>query len=807
MSEAYQGLRPTATLLSGGFVVDRNSSNFTASLTSKGLDIHIPHPRFIWRGVRRAFWHGIAKVRSTVYPVPLVVVLGSAVGWCAFSGYAPPTSLIHTHPLVAKLCYLDKVFNPLFRLTPPQWREPLMWGKIWTAVLVASTVLHRFITRRLLRYKGWITEKNREKPGWRTRLWATVTKLFVHTKANTLDNYERCLPSVSLPSLQHTVSKFLYCMKPIFDQYPDPEDWSELTRAAADFLENEGPVLQRHLRLYRVVNDSFISDWSTRNVFLAARQSLCLHSNYYILPYADYRPTTHRNARVAVLVHELVKLNTKIKQRSLNPPVTGPGGCVPMAVNQYFLAFNTTRIPGREIDLIEHEDSNENSYIIVLIAGRIYQISVLHPHTHRPLTPLQLEYVLGELHKDVEDELSSGRESSEEESEEELPEEKQAKRKSYRIAESLLPTLTTAPRAEWADVRTNFLLNDPKNKTPLRVIEKAMFVVSMEEESTRTKRVENGLAGDCAEFLCGNGSNLWCDKSFNLVSRTDGQVGLHVEHSWGDPTTFLSLFDHVVAAEKNAYEEDGHPKRIKDDTNVLTPKHKEALTPRRLRFRIHKSLAKVIREAHTSFLTDVTSQLEIVVEKYDRYGAALPKRHGCEPNSWFQMAVQLAHYLDQDHRASQVYQSISHHIYCRGRTEALRSVTGCSHEMVRAIAGCNEKGEALEATLTEEQQRAHVLAACEEHSRLVKEAEAGQGVGSHLFALFMVSTGQLIPSDFLTLVMRKTKFKVNTCGFPQGASSRARLPTVWVRSHLYRWLRGLLHVCGGGSPLHDGDRL
>lgn len=763
MTEAFLSQQPYSTVLNTGFDIDPTKTRVQVSFNQRGVDIHIPPVRYLWKGTRRYFWSSVNKVAATVYPLPLSLVLAVAAGTAGYVFYAPPTAYIHTNPVSTWLRYVGSI-DPLTQFIPSRYQATALCVKVWVVALGGATVLHRFFLRRLLRYRRWMTEKNPRHPGWRTRLWSTVTRvLFTHRTIQKTDVYEHCLPTLPLPSLQSTVSTYLNSMRVIYDQQADLTDWLEIRRAAESFLLNEGPVLQRNLRLHHVVSRNYVSEWWTKNVFLAARQGLCMHSNYYAIPFAGFSPATTPEARAAVVTYNLVQLKERIERRQLPPQFTGPGLCVPLSMHQCYLAFNTTRIPGRETDFIEHHGGDEHNYIIVLHHGRVYQFPVCHPRTHQQLTPCQMEKLFRTILQEADEEISTGRDESEEESEGAEEPVRATKQRSYRLAEMLLPTLTTAPRSVWADLRNTYLLNDANNHSPLRTIEKALFVLTFEDRISSASTPVGDLDSECTQYLCGNGSNLWCDKSFNVVVRSDGRVGVHVEHSWGDAGTFLSLFEHVSSLDetRKQYTPDGRGAARMPKEKDLSPDVLKELTPHRLRFTMHKKLAKSIRMVHTNYLMDTASQVDLHVVRYTRYGKNLPTTLDCSADAWAQMAIQLAYYIDQEGHLNQIHESIPLHMYTLGRTETVRSVSDESCAFVLGMTARNAKGEDVEERTVEEKHKL-LLTACEHHERLLQEATAGHGVDRHLFALYMVSAAMQMPSDFLNAVMRKTKWKVST---------------------------------------------
>jgi carnitine O-palmitoyltransferase 1, liver isoform len=770
------------------------------SWTNNGVDIHVPPVRYLWRGANRSLMDSFDKVSAMLYPLPFSCVVLCIAGSCVYVWQVPATSWVHTNPVSMWMRYFDSILTPFSRYIPPAAQAPALCAKAWAAALGGATVLHRFALRRLLQYKGWMLERDLQKPSWKTRLWSLVVRaFFTRPTIPKTCVYESCLPSTPLPSLQHTVNHYLSSMRVIYHQKDsDTSDWLELRRSAESFLLNEGPALQKHLRLQHVMSANYIAESWTRNVFLSARDSLCLHSNFYAVPFANHIPTHLPEARAAVLIYLLTQLKTLIERRTLCPNFAGPRHCVPLSMDQYTMAFNTTRIPGREVDVLEHHEERENQYIVILHRGRVYQMPVVDPQTKQFLTPHQLEVILRQLLLEVEEEVSTGRDESEEDDAEDTLE-TIGKKRSYRVVESLVPALTTAPRAQWADVRNTFFLHDANNSAPLRIVEKAMFVVSFDERcgspaaSAAASAVveDKRLSADCTHYLCGNGSNLWCDKSFNLVIRADAHVGLHVEHSWSDMSTFLSLIEHVTAQEESAdlwYDAaTGSAKKLPADLKqrkaFRPPQLDSPLCPKRLRFTIYKKLADAIREAHTEFMLETGSQVDLHVVRYDGYGIEVPKALDCSPDAWVQLAIQLGHYTNQNGQFSQIYESVAQHMFAKGRTEAVRSVSDASSAFVKAMAAAADcDGEDAPSV---ERKRELLLNACSHHQRAVQEAVSGRGFDRHLFALFMASVNNATPSDFLTAVLRKTKWKVSTSQAHQ------------------RYLMDHFHPAGDGRLYHE----
>jgi len=112
------------------------------------------------------------------------------------------------------------------------------------------------------------------------------------------------------------------------------------------------------------------------------------------------------------------------------------------------------------------------------------------------------------------------------------------------VAEGSIAALTTENRTTWANAREEFF-SQGLNKQSLNMIERALFVISLEHESPGDGQGQdyNTMA---RSLFHGSGTNRWCDKSFNLVFFPNGNAGLHVEHSWADAPVCSHMWEYVV---------------------------------------------------------------------------------------------------------------------------------------------------------------------------------------------------------------------------------------------------------------------
>ncbi|ORC92354.1 choline/carnitine O-acyltransferase [Trypanosoma theileri] len=710
MAEARFAVQPTVVLQHVGFEVDTSRKQTQLYVSKSGIVLYIPHPYFIFKNMRRSFWHGVDKVQFALYPIPLSVVTSLALGVFVWVLKSKPDAWIRTNTISDVLWRLDEK-NPISKRIPMQYRMPVLCANLVIGCVSAFTAVQRFLLRQVLKYNGYIYEGSRNHSR-KTRIWSFILKTFFFHPLNKTEAYESCLPAQPLPDLESTVKRFMISVEPLYEGKPD--EWNRLVKLSEKFLKDEGPRFQRMLKVKYMFAENYMSDWWLKYVYLAQRESLCINSNWFGIPFAKYTPTHLQASRAASLIYNLIKIKKSL-DRSTFPPLFG--GLVPLDMSQYRYVFNTTRLPGREMDVLTQYEGIK--HIVVIYKGRFYQLEVLHPRTNHQLSPYQLEMALETI-------LNSDEETD--------------------PVEALIPAFTTAPRTEWADIRDKHFVNNAYNVKPLRVIEESIFVLSLDDVTP------NSIDERSLLLLCGNGHNRWSDKSFNLVVTPDGYSGVHVEHSWGDALTLAHVLEYCYLTDETGelFEKDGHVKKLDEDERALKQGKFEVFAPSRIRFTLDRELKVSVNAVHERYSKEVRD-LDLYVCRFDEYGKNFPKKFGCSPDAWVQMAMQLAYFRDQGH-FDQTYEAASLRMYRKGRTETIRTVSKDSCAFVRGMEN---------PSLSKVEKAKLLRKACEKHQLYSRDAVAGHGVDRHLFALACVSAGTGHASEFLQLALRP-KWKLST---------------------------------------------
>lgn len=108
-------------------------------------------------------------------------------------------------------------------------------------------------------------------------------------------------------------------------------------------------------------------------------------------------------------------------------------------------------------------------------------------------------------------------------------------------SKSALPigALTTENRDVWTSLRKELISSSEKNQQSLDIIERAVFVVCLDDVKPVTK-------DEISKFCwVGDGRNRFFDKSLQFIIFDNGKAGFNGEHSMMDATPTSRLCEFV----------------------------------------------------------------------------------------------------------------------------------------------------------------------------------------------------------------------------------------------------------------------
>ncbi|CAG2103753.1 unnamed protein product [Medioppia subpectinata] len=568
----------------------------------------------------------------------------------------------------------------------------------------------RYSLKLLLMYKQWMYESRaNNKPSTTTKLWLLLIRALTLTKSPQLYSYQASLPRLPLPPLHTTIDRYLLSVRALLDD----REFERTRRLAEEFRDGVGRKFQRYLWLKSWWSSNYVSDWWEEFVYLRGRQPLMVNSNFYGIDALMDGPTNSQTARAANLVYAALLFRKQIARQELKPILVQ--NLVPLCSAQYERMFNTTRVPGRDADRIQHLD--DSPHIVVLHAGKFYKLTI--HHRGRLLLPKQLQQLLRQI---VADQSPAA------------------------AGESKLASLTAAERGVWAETRAQFFAKGI-NRVSLAAVEKAAFVLVLDSEDFEFATADQ-LDTYGQLLLHGKGNDRWFDKSFNLIVARNARVGFNGEHSWADAPVMAHLWEFVLHY-------DFHVLQYDADGDCRLGNGFDASPPIRLQWEFPDALCHVIDQSYENAQC-VLKDVDLRLFRHDAYGKGFIKTCRVSPDAYIQMALQLAYLRDVGH-LSLTYEASMTRLFREGRTETVRPVTVQSAAFVRAVAAGQPPDTCREL----------LRVACARHQRAYQEAMCGKGVDRHLFCLYVISQYLEVDSPFLKQVLSEP-WKLSTSQTPHG---------------------------------------
>jgi carnitine O-acetyltransferase len=224
--------------------------------------------------------------------------------------------------------------------------------------------------------------------------------------------------------------------------------------------------------------------------------------------------------------------------------------------------------------------------------------------------------------------------------------------------------LTSLPRSEWAQARSQLVATSLQNATALHIIDSALFVLVLDDyiPTTLHAAASNMLHGtsqlsdeyDDGQYRqVGTCLNRWYDK-LQLIVCQDGTSGINFEHSTIDGHTALRFVSDMYAETVISFAESivdlihgrGRIQHIVEATverAVLDPQHRLDVMPKKIVLEVSDSVSDCIYFAETSLCDNVVSTDTYVLE-FAGYGMSLIKQNRLSPDSVVQMSIMLAYY-------------------------------------------------------------------------------------------------------------------------------------------------------------------
>jgi carnitine O-palmitoyltransferase 2 len=471
------------------------------------------------------------------------------------------------------------------------------------------------------------------------------------------------------------------------------EDLEVERKAAQDFSQTQGVVLQNELEKYAdQLDTSYISPFWTE-MYMKGRWSLAVHSNPGTLSssrafessasWPAGKPPSIQVQRAAQCVRATLDFLKSIEEETLEPDEFRGA---PLDMYPYTLMFGTTRAPMKFRDVWVRAPNSR--HITVLRSGNFFKVEVLDDK-RRPLSATSIAKLLSQV-------MASSAKSN-------TPN---------------LAALTTLDRDTWASAYVDLKSSSGE---ALNAIGGSLFHLALDDkEDTESNR--NGLVRSC---LHGSGKNRWFDQSFTLIVDSNGSVGSSFEHSWGDGLSMVRWSNMMHKQISNWKVEDFGTEGSLNNSLV-----------KKLEFQgVSPSVLKTCNDALVGF-EKLIKELGLETRIFSDFGVKQLKSWKASPDGCFQQAVQLA-YRRMTGKTVATYESCSTQMFLGGRTETIRSATPESSAFVGEMLDCLSEGEVARGRL--------LRIAVSKHSELATEAATGHGFDRHLFALTKLAETKRLP--------------------------------------------------------------
>ena len=457
MAEARAACHPVPAIGLHSFQVDPTVHSTQLAFSADGFVVYIPHPRFLWKGIKRAVHSTRTQVQTLLWPLRPRVVVGFICGFAAFVSSKPSSHWLRSGNIADKIWALDSKL-PLTQHLSTRMRVAYLALTTASGLIVFLVVGQKTLLRALLSYHGWLFE-GRKASTW-TMMWGSILKYGYLNRGllagkPLLYAFQSALPSLKPPAAEATINLYLESMRPIVSE----TEYAALEEEAKAFLTcGHAKSLQNYLWMKALVYRNYITDWWVKFVYLRGRSSLFIYSNFYGIcdGSKEQMPTQQQLPRAASIIYHFCVVRQLIDRERLPPLCIN--NMVPLCMDQYRSAFNSARVPGLECDRLQVYDMDESKHIIVSHKGTYYSLVPYCQNTGRLLGPREILRQLEGIFN-----ATSGERSTD--------------------PESCVPALTTLDRTKWASIRENYFLDGKHNRQMLDQIERAMFLVDLDDSA------------------------------------------------------------------------------------------------------------------------------------------------------------------------------------------------------------------------------------------------------------------------------------------------------------------------------------
>jgi acyl transferase domain-containing protein/acyl carrier protein len=502
----------------------------------------------------------------------------------------------------------------------------------------------------------------------------------VQAASSIMYQFQDDLPKLPLPPLEKTCQHYLQTVKPFLSD----AEFANTSALVQNFQQGEGLKLQKQLEMFNNSTPTTYTHELTKNRYLKNRSSLPFYLNTGLVfnPISTISEWPFASLTAHYIIASL-KFYLKIKRGELTPDkIENQVWCM----SQYANLFSSSRIPGLWCDSLQQ--AKEQTHLIVIRRNVFYSLTVIKEDDSLATVAeiaQQIDWIL-----------------------ENTP-----------TQEPALGVFTTLNRTQWAILRTNIITGDSTNAQSMALLDKALFVVCLDETSPPDLKAvsQSALYGD-------GGCNRWFDKAIQLIFTPNGQWTLNIEHTGFDGLT-------IIRAAYDIHQEVQQQSEQAVDIEPVTFEQ-----PTRLLWHLNEEILDAIQQAKAE-MKRLIAQHDTQLLEFNDFGENWITQQGFHADAVVQFALQLA-YFRLYGKLPSVYEPIQTRKFRYGRTEGMHPVTSTSVRLIKTItedAPYPERNKALKQAVAD-------------HISQISECLEGRGIERHLSALHSLASYQGIIPDF-----------------------------------------------------------
>ncbi|GBG27083.1 Carnitine O-acetyltransferase, partial [Hondaea fermentalgiana] len=555
------------------------------------------------------------------------------------------------------------------------------------------------------------------------------------------------LPTLPVPDLQETLQAYLTSVEPLLtaEEFAATkakvEDFGKaggdgeklhklLLERAAGIRPRDGPskiTPAEHPDGSAYPKSHWLEEWWETLAYLSDRTSLAVNINCFQTHFRA-QPCADPVLRAAWVIKGAMDVKHLLDEGLVPPERAGKSV---FCNSQYMRVFSTTRVPDAECDkLMTYTESDHvcverrgNWYVLDKVAGK--SVAELHA----ALIAI----------KDDADTKARG---------------------------PGVGAFTGTDRTRWAKSREALCKLSKENAEAVETLESALFHVVL-SEATPDSPSEAQRMGQC-----GNGEDIWFDKSGTHLIFQNGVTVSNLEHTSADAVvpgrvyTYIDEYVHVNAPEVGyaVTPENGFKEGLSNIPVTRNPvgygePSSSSLAPRKLEFALDASLREALQDAKTELAQIIDDNITVGLNFPEFGGKTISNTcKGVSTDSFLQMSLALAFYRDQKEMPVP-YETATTRGFFHGRTETIRPQSMAMRDFLRAFD---------DASVPRQKVADLVRQAATHHRNYLRRCMGGKGIDRHLLGLRVLAGQQgLSPAIFADKAYAKsTCFTLSTSQMP-----------------------------------------